>query len=116
MIFKPKSLKVYVPNHGVIDKADFSEIHLKACLKQIKEAGLDKDEYLKKRFDVVSYDNLPLFEEDAEEKAKLKSAEESAIAEQKAKDEAEAKRIAEEAELQAAIDAEEKAKSDAKGE
>jgi hypothetical protein len=109
MNFKPKHLKVHVPGFGVIDKADFNKEHMTACLAQITKAGINKDEYLRKRFDIVSYDDLPLFEEkskaqiEAEEKAKVEA-------------EAEAKRIADEAELQAAIEAEEKAKKEAKGE
>jgi dTMP kinase len=119
MILKPKSLKVYVPGHGVIDKADFTEEHLKACLKQIKAAKIDEQEYLRKRFDVVSYGDMPLFTESeeaakkAEEKAAAKAAEEEAeriAAELKAKEEEAARLAAEEAELLKQIEAEEAAK------
>lgn len=97
MILKPKSLRVHVPNHGVIDRADFTEEHLKACVKQVKKAGLDVDEYIRKRFDIVSYGDLPLFvDTDSEKEATAKA--EAEAERVKAEETAEAERVRLEAE------------------
>lgn len=66
MILKPKNKKVYVPGYGVIGKEDFSKEHLDACCKQVKAAGLNVDEYLKKHMEIASYEDLPLFGEQEE--------------------------------------------------
>lgn len=92
-ILKPKHLSTYVPGVGVINKSDFTDEHLKACVEQVKKAGLDVDEYLKSRFEVASFKDMPLFVESGEPKPKSKG---------KAK-----KSEDEEAELQRLIDEEE---------
>jgi hypothetical protein len=50
-ILKPKHLSTYVPGFGVINKADFSNEHLEACVKQVKDTGGDVDAYMKSRFE-----------------------------------------------------------------
>lgn len=106
MNFKPKSLKVYVPGHGVVDKADFNETHLKACLKQIEAAGLDRDDYLKKRFEIASYGDMPLFAEESNDAKASKKSE----AERLKKEEAD--RIAQEDADRVARERHEKAEAD----
>lgn len=64
-IFKPKNLKVYVPGHGVIEKADFTDVHLKACVRQVEAAGIDVEEYLKKHMEVSGFSDLPLFTDES---------------------------------------------------
>jgi hypothetical protein len=119
-IFKPKNDKVYVPGHGVIDKADFTEVHLKACVRQVEAADIDIEEYLKKHMEISGFADLPLFgddESDVEKKAKEK-ADKKAEAERKkaeaaaakAEEERIAKEQSDEAELKRLMAEEEAAK------
>jgi hypothetical protein len=116
--FKPKHKQVHVPGHGVIQQADFNEDHLKACLKQVKTAGLDPEEYLRKRFDRVGYTDLPLFEDEAnsaaEEEARMTKEKADKEAADLAAQEALLKKEADDlAKLEAEIAAEEEAKKKA---
>jgi hypothetical protein len=97
-ILKPKHLSTYVPGFGVINKADFSNEHLEACVKQVKDTGGDVDAYLKSRFEAI---DVPLLEQTSEPKPKSKGKKKSA--EPQAPDD--------EAELQRLIAEEEKAKT-----
>lgn len=114
MIFKPKHKRVLVPGFGVIEQADFQKEHFEACIKQVKAAKLDVDEYIKKRFDVVSYGDMPLFT-DSEAIAKAEQerivSEEAELQRQIEAEEADRK-AAEEAELLKQIEAEEEAKTE----
>jgi hypothetical protein len=99
-ILKPKHLSTYVPGFGVINKADFSNEHLEACVKQVKDTGGDVDAYLKSRFEVAISIDVPLLEQISEPKPKSKGKKKAA--EPQAPDD--------EAELQRLIAEEEKAK------
>lgn len=72
MILKPKHLMTFVPGYGVVNKADFTEEHLAACTKQVKDTGGNVDEYLKSRFEAASYEDMPLFVDNGEPKPKSK--------------------------------------------
>lgn len=90
-ILKPKNFKIHVPGHGVIERENFTETHLQACVKQVSGAGLNVDDYLKKHFTIASYGNFPLFAEPEQTEEQTEQPEEPATTKKRKKksDEAE---------------------------
>lgn len=65
-ILKPKKAMILVPGHGVIEKAEFNEQHLKALFKQQEATGVDRDAFIKQHFEIVGFGDMPLFENESE--------------------------------------------------
>jgi hypothetical protein len=105
-ILKPKRELTYVYGVGVIKKSEFTPDHLKKLIEHVKSCKIDVDEYIRTRFEVSGFADLPLFEESEAEKEKAaKKAEKERL-----KAEAKAAKEKEEADLLAQMEAEEAAK------
>lgn len=64
-ILTPKKANIYVPGHGVVAKADFTQAHAKAILKHTGKHGVSQEKCIAQHF-TVSVGNLPLFEDEAD--------------------------------------------------
>jgi hypothetical protein len=92
-ILKPKQEKVFIYGVGIVKRADFNKDHLKKLKEQLAKAGSNVEEYLKKHYEAVGHEDLPLFEDasklsKAEQKKKDKEAEEAALLKQMEEEEA----------------------------
>lgn len=98
LVLKPKKASILVPGYGVVSREDFEPKHAKAIFNS---TPVEKEKIIAQHFNVVSYGDLPIFEEEGEaEKPKERKLTKAQLAAKKEKEEAEllAEMEAEEAE------------------